>query len=378
MRKRLPIAAVAAALTAATAVPAMAAGYDQPNGTTVSTASLAAGTRQLEVLDLAGNNLTNLALTPKVPQSFRVAVVDNAMNDLNQPFSVSAVMNNLYKVDPQQASGYDFSSMIPSGDVSIAFPASSPLSAFGVGLTDVPTAVVSGTIPNCQTLESQGLLSIDLTTLLTKASQLCGALNATTGLLSGGVLSSDLTLPTNVSLLSNVTGTVSDLADLSALPFDITGAKGGIFDAADYGNGIGAKDPAASGKPAGTPYLVLSGHGTTSLTNLLTKIGLSTPAQLVSATGNGAMTSLNTLLSALTATQNSTLQNLVSALSPLSQSDQLAILNQLKGTLSTTLDNLSGESGTYNAFPNLTVTPTDPNQAAGTYSGTLTITMVQQ
>jgi len=84
------------------------------------------------------------------------------------------------------------------------------------------------------------------------------------------------------------------------------------------------------------------------------------------------------LLSALSATGNAALQNLVSALTPLSTSDQLAILNTLSGTLSTALANLSAESGTYNAFPSLKVTPSNPNQAAGTYSGTLTITMVQQ
>jgi len=376
MRKRLPIAAVAATIAAATTVPAMAAGYNQPSGTVVSTASQAAGTRQLEVLDLAGNSLTSLALKPGVPQSFRVAVVDNSINDLTQPFTVSAVMNNLYKVNG--ASSYDYSTMVPSGDVSVAFPASSPLSAFGVGLTDVPTALVSGTIPSCQSLESAGLLSINLTSLLTLSPTLCGTLDPLTNALSGGVLSSALALPSTVNVLSSVTGTVSNLADLSALPFSIGGAESGAFSLPDYTNGIGFGDPVASGKPAGTPRVLLTGHGASDLTNLLTQLGLSNGLPLVSADGTAAMTSLTALLSALSATGNAALQNLVSALTPLSTSDQLAILNTLSGTLSTALANLSAESGTYNAFPSLKVTPSNPNQAAGTYSGTLTITMVQQ
>ena len=51
-------------------------------------------------------------------------------------------------------------------------------------------------------------------------------------------------------------------------------------------------------------------------------------------------------------------------------------LTNLTGTLSTTLANLSNELGTYNSFPTLTVTP-PPGTPATTYSGTMTVTMVQ-
>jgi hypothetical protein len=120
-------------------------------------------------------------------------------------------------------------------------------------------------------------------------------------------------------------------------------------------------------------------QGTPDVSNLTGKLGYPTNLPLVSPTGSGALTSLGNLLDGLTNSGNTTLQQLSTALQSLgSATTEVAILNNLAGTLNTTLQNLSAESGTYNAFPSLKVTPSNTNQAAGTYSGTMTITMVQQ
>lgn len=374
MRKRLPIAAVAAALAATTAVPAFAgtndqpAGYSQPVGTPVSTLQAAPGTRQLEVLDVAGAPLAELKLVPNVAQSFRVAVVDTDLNDLATPFSVTAVMNNLYQSDGN--GGYTTSNQISSKDVSLSFPAS-PISALGVGFQANPDLTVAGTIPSCNSLLSSGILNA--VTVLT--SGLCNVVDPVTQVLTQGVLNQALTVP-NVDALSTVISTITNRVALDALPFDLTGDKGGPFTDADYANGIGhAVDPQTGTTP--TMYTLL--QGTPDVSNLTGKLGYPTNLPLVSPTGSGALTSLGNLLDGLTNSGNTTLQQLSTALQSLgSATTEVAILNNLAGTLNTTLQNLSAESGTYNAFPSLKVTPSNTNQAAGTYSGTMTITMVQQ
>lgn len=365
MRKRLPIAVVTAGLAALTAVPALAAPADQTSGTVVSTDSVAAGTRQLEVLDLAGHDLTNLALKPGVAQSFRVSVVDDAISDLtkDRPFTVSAVMNNLYRATG--ANSYDYATTIPSSDVSIAFPQSGALSAFGVGLSDVPNVLLNGALPGCQSLT--GILNLTLVDLTSLLQGLCGV---------GGVLTSGpLTLPSDLPVVSSLKGTLSGVADLGQLPFGLSSA-GGAFTDADYQHGIGVADTGGAGA-AGTPRTILAATKATDLSGILAALGYPTNLPLVSETGAGAMTSLSSLLNALSLDG---LTNLVSTLAPLSTDQLLTLFNNgtVTGALSTTLQTLTGESGTYNAFPSLTVTPSDPQQAAGTYSGTMTITMVQQ
>lgn len=372
MRKRLPIAAVAAALAAASAAPAFAATADQTHATVVSTASAMPGTRQLEVLDLTGNDLTNLALKPNVAQPFRVSVVDNAITDLSKaaPFSVTAVMNNLYQVsgtDP--ATGlptYNWATKIPSSDVSMSFPNAGALSAYGVDVTDVPQVLLSGSVPGCSTLT--GLLNMTLTSLASSFVSLCGI---------GGVLTSGpLAIPTGASALSTLKGAANGLASLTQLPYTLGGAAGGRFDLPDYTTGIGAGD-ASGGAAAGTPRTVLAATSATDLSGLISALGYNSSLPLVSADGTGAMTSVNNLLGALS---NAGLTTLVSALAPLTadQIDAIFNSNSITKSLSTTLSTLTGESGIYNAFPSLKVTPSNTNQAAGTYSGTLTITMVQQ
>ena len=114
----------------------------------------------------------------------------------------------------------------------------------------------------------------------------------------------------------------------------------------------------------------------TDLTNLLAALNLPSGLPLTSVDGTGAYTTVAAFESALQATGNATLQTLVTDLAPLTGAQQAQVLNNLTGTLSTTLANLSNELGTYNAFPTLTVSPPAGTPAA-TYSGTMTVTMIQ-
>jgi len=366
MRKRLPITAAAVALVAATAAPAFAAAADQSHGTTVSTASVAPGTRQLQVLDLAGKDLTNLALQPGVAQPFRVSVVDNAITDLTSqaPFAVTAVMNNLYQANDQ--SSYNWNTRIPSSDVTIAFPNAGALSAYDVDVTDAPQILLSGNVPSCSSLTT--ILNLDLLSLASLFKSLCGV----GGVLIGG----PLPIPANTPVTSTLKGAVQGLADLTQLPYSLGGAAGGKFDNADYTTGIGSADSSGGGAH-GTPRTILTAGQPSSLTGLITALGYNTALPLVSADGTGAMTSITNLLGALS---DAGFTSLVTALAPLSNDQIDAIFNSagVLKTLNTTTGTLTGESGIYNAFPSLTVSPSNTSLPAGTYSGTLTITMVQQ
>jgi hypothetical protein len=356
---------LAAGVSAAVVVAATGSAYaGTSSGTTVSLGVTGAGTRQLDVLDLSGAQLTNLALNPNVPAPFRVRVSDNGIGSLTSAssgFTVSAVMNNLYL---KNGNSYDYTSKIPSSDVSISYP-TSPLSAFGVSFDDLAKVLVSGTIPTCTTL--QGLNILSLTDVLGVASSLC-TLTGTTGLPVSG-------LAVNSVIQKTVTPTVNNLLDL---PFQLSGNEAGAFTNPDFANGLGVNDPAKT-QTTGTARQVMT--GVPGLTNALqTEItsALGTlPTQLTSATGAGALTSVSTLMSALSSSTSSTLQSLGSALSSLTQSQQVSILNNLVGSLvNPALGDISNEIGTYNAFPMLKATPTG-SVTPGTYAGTMTVTLVQ-
>jgi hypothetical protein len=79
----------------------------------------------------------------------------------------------------------------------------------------------------------------------------------------------------------------------------------------------------------------------------------------------------------MVASGNTTLSSLANDLSSLTSSEQLDIVNKyLSGSLVTpALGDISNEAGTFNAFPMLTANP--GNVAAGSYAGTMTITLVQ-
>lgn len=354
--RRLVAGLAAGGFCLAAAVPAFA-------GTTV-TLTAGTGTRQLAVLDLTGNPLTNLTLKPGVPQPFRVRVTDSSITNFTQNFSVSAVMNNLYL---QNGSTYNYSTKIPSSDLSISYP-TDPLSASGVSFADLPQVAVSGTLPTCATLVTAGILTSSQIAAGGVAVPLCTLVDGATALTVSGVDSLASPLATTV---------YPALTNLANLPFALSGNQSGAFTNADYQNGIGASDPAGGGA-AGTALLMMQGVPgmTTALSNEVASAIGTLPATLTSATGSGSQTALNDLMSALST--SSTYSSLASALSQLSASEEVGVLNYLTGALvPPVLTNVLNETGTYNAFPELSVNPTG-SVPAGTYQGTLTITLVQQ
>jgi hypothetical protein len=373
MRSRAKVTAgVAVAATIAVAGPAFASsptGSGSPSGTTVTTTTGGPGTRQLQVLDMSGTPLSNLSLQPSVPQAFHVAVTDAAVTDLANGFTVSAVMNNLYGSSGATTT-HAAGTYVPSSAVTVNMPTSGALSVFGAGLDDLPGVVVAAgqSIPSCTSLATTDAI---LANIVTEAAALCGV---------GGPLLTSLTLGTAVTAVSTVTKSLSGVADLTKVPFalsDTVPVGGGAFTDADYTSGIGAADTTgASGAPAPTSYTLLKGVPVSDLTNILSALGLPAGLPLVSTDGTGADTTVAAFESALQATGDATLQTLVTDLAPLSGAEQVDLLNHLTGTLSTTLANLSNEVGTYNSFPTLTVAP-PAGQPADTYSGTMTVTMVQ-
>jgi hypothetical protein len=364
MRKlSLTFVAVGIAVGSAAIVPAHAS---TSNGTTVAVSVANAGTRQLDVLDLSGNALTTLPLVPGTPAPFRVRVTDNNISNLlapNSGFSVSARMNNLYLKDGVT---HVWGTSIPSSDVSLSY-ATDPLSAFGVSLDDLPQVAVSGTLPNCTSLQTAGILTAP--NLTTTAAPLCALL---------GVAGSGLSVP-SFNVTSVLGTTLSPLtSNLLDLPFQISGNESGNFTNPDYASGIGASDPNATAT-AGTPRRVLQGVAgmTSTLQDEITSALGSVPSALTSATGTNSKTSVSALVTALSASSNGTLQSLGNALSSLTTSQQVSILNQLTGALVVPgLGDLSNVAGTYNAFPLLTAAA--GNAVTGTYEGTMTITLVQQ
>lgn len=355
--RRLFAGLVASSFCLAAAAPAFA-------GTTV-TLTAGTGTRQLAVLDLSGNALTTLAIKPGVAQPFRVRVTDTAVSDLTTNFSVSAVMNNLYL---QNGSSYNYATKIPSSDLSISYP-TDPLSASGVSLSDLPQVAVAGTLPTCATLVTAGVLSAAEITGTGDAVPLCTLLDATTPLAVGGVDS--LATP----LAKTVVPALTNLADL---PFQISGNQSGSFTNADYQNGIGASDTSGNGA-AGTALMVMQGvpamspalsNEVASAIGSLSNIPLTSPPG-----GSAAQTSLNDLMSALS--QSSAYSSLANSLAQVPASEAAGVLNYLTGTLvPPAITNVLSETGTYNAFPELSVNPS-ATAPAGTYQGTMTITLVQ-
>lgn len=345
-------------------LPALPASGQASDSTTVSVATLGPGTRQLELLDLTGQPLANLPLTPGVPQAFRVRVSDDQIHDLTTGFTVSAVMGNLYRSDG--SGGHVWTDKIPSSDVQVSYP-TSPFSSLGISYAALPKVQVTGTLPDCTTLST--LLSLSLASLA--GTGLCGIV---------GTVGSGFTLPAPVTVPSTLDAAISGAVKA---PYALTGNEVGNFPAPNYATGIGASavghDPAAVANQAGTPRTVMVG-AFTGIANLLADVnaavaGLSAGLADVSPTGSGALTTLPATLTALSGQGQSALSNAIAALPSASQ--QVAVLSQLGfSLLPPTVADLAREVGTYNAFPMLQVSPTG-SVSTGTYQGTLTVTMVQ-
>lgn len=361
LARRLTAIGVVGGCLAAVAGPALAGPTvsGSPDSSTVSLASTGAGTRQLELLDLAGANLTNLQLRPGAPSPFRVRVTDTGvgqLTDATSGFTVSATLNNLY------AGGDPSAAFIPSKDVSVSFPAAGATSALG-DITALPRTVLAGSISGCTTL----LALSELTGLVATSGaglELCNAVGST------GLTISALEVVTNAEKL---------LDDVSDVPFALTGQESGPFTLADYKNGIGATDTRGAGA-AGTPLGLLK--GTPSVADLSDELAaVKSQVQAlapVSADGTSAQTAVTQVIGEMLASTDAQVAALGNALSALTPAQAAAVVKTLTGTVQDIgLGDLLGVTGSYNATPVLTATPSTAPAAAGTYSGTMTVTLVQ-
>lgn len=333
---------------------------------TVSVSTTAtAGTRQLRVTDVAGTtDLTELSLSSSAPTPFRVIVEDS--NTLpTDGFEVTSTLNNLYLSDG--AGGYTFGSFIPSSDVSVTY--GTPITASGVNLDLGPDYLLSGSGIDCDAISALG---VDLTgvtcTLPNLALDLLGAV--TGGLTISGVPFEGMTID-DIDLSA---------LDVGALPVALDGNQSGNYGVPDCSNGIGAGKCSAS-PAAGIRYM--RGTGLTDISGLTGVLsdGL-TSSPFVSADGTPAIATVDAIRTALLNSADGAVVDFGELLAQLGPGDQVTVLNSLfqDGSLSYALDpiaidDLAGLFGSYNSYPRLSVDTTRA-PVEGTYSGTLTVTLV--
>lgn len=355
-RRPATVLLAAAACVCAASLPALAEPTvsGSPTSSTVSLTTSGTGTRQLQLLDLAGKPLTDLSLRPGAPAPFRVSVVDTGVGALTDPktaFTVNATLNNLY------ADGKADGAFIPSGDVKVSFPASGALDAVG-SLTAVPRVVLGGALGGCTNAASLLTVVNDLL----KATKLCTALN-------DGVALDGLEV---------VSSTTQQLQSIADVPFALAGQTGGPFTAADHVNGIGKADSRGTGAGTAVPLLT----GTPSVASLVDELNAleATVAGLpvLSETGVGSQVSVSSVVAALLTSSNAELATLGSALSALLPSQVQAALSGVTATVQDLgLGDITSTTGVYSSVPVLTATPKAVPAAGGTYSGTMTVTLVQ-
>lgn len=356
--------------------------------TLVSTSATDPG-RQLQVLDLQGDDLEELRLRNGIARPFEVRVLDTDQDPGND-FTVDATMNNLHLVD---GDGYS-SDNLSSEHVTLSF-ATNPLAVSGLAVDLSPDVFLSAEALSCDTVG--GLLGLDLlsiTALLTDP--LCSLLADLHDL--------DLLSPLSDLLQADlefdeveVVGAILDAIDLDglalpALPLVPGTGTAGAFDTADCSTGIGAD---FAGECDGTPPTVrqtLRGDAATEDLSSELEARLQEAIDgldLISVDGSGALASLDDVLTALNTSDvpltdgdgvslDRTVAAFGQALGEYSEADQLLIIEDLLvavlGELS--LDDLLHLTGTYRSYPALTVdTATAPR--GGEYEGTLTVTLVE-
>jgi hypothetical protein len=357
--RRLAVVTAVGCCLAAAALPALAEPEvtGSPGSATVSTTVGQASSRQLALLDLAGQPLQSLDLRAGAPSPFRVQVTDSGIDQLTSAtagFTVESVLNNLYlDGDPTQ-------SFIASGDVAVGFPVGGAQNAVG-SLVALPRTVVEGTLPSCASLF--GTLAS-----LAALSPLTGA-----GLSLCDAVGSGLTVPATEVLVS-AEQTLTDLADV---PFSLSGQESGAYTLPDFTSGIGAGADGGVGA-AGTARTLLSGVPNLSSglqAELDALVAALDALPVTSPTGTGAQTAVDDVIGVLLATPATA--ELGSALAGLTPEQAGDVVNLLTGTVQQIgLGDLLSVAGVYNSFPVLTATPSGtPTQ--GTYSGTLTVTLVQ-
>ena len=337
------------------------------SSTTVSTQA-SESSRQLEVLDLSGNDLEELRLRHGRPQPFEVRVTDTDQDPENG-FHVDTTMNNLHLLDGDTHVGEH----LASENVALSFPGNA-LGAADVDVNLEPRYLVS----------TAGELTCDTTDL---ACDLLGTLGGILSLLGLGSTPDEVSFE-GVELIGSLVDDI-DLSSLGldALPLGIGHGDGGTFDDPECGAGIGASF-CDDGAPAATSLQALRGANDglhEDLEALLQELLGDLDGPLV---GDGGVFDLADVLATLSTADDVDLigdgsvvgevSDLGQALLDYTETEQIALINEiLEATLvDLGLGDLMELSGRYSSYPALTV-HTDSAPAGGEYEGTLVVTLIE-
>lgn len=378
-------------LSALLAVGAAAGGASAqaPQEVTVSAAAQA-GSRQFFVEDLSGVTLSALDLgTSGQGQLFQVRVVDDGFLSPSAPFTASAEMTKLYKVDG--AGNPVYGTVVDSGKLSVSFVGAPDVA--GVAFGAVPTITLTGALPTCSGLPAllpadspllspEGPLAVvnpllspleqllDSLGLSDAAAPLCTALGATS------------TTPLPVAEVDAVLVELQEqllegvLGNAATLPVSFGSPEAGNFDTPSY-LGKGAADPGRSAAPArkrvllrGTPNAAFGLGG-------LVSAAIDGQPLFPAVPGGAALTTVDAVVAALQSSGTGAVATVGSALAGLRAADQTGVLGEVNGLVATLTDStLKSVSGTYRSFPKLQADLT--GAAVGDYTGTMTVTFVQE
>lgn len=319
------------------------------------------GGRTLHVEDLAGARLQSLNFDKGGTLPARIRVVDQANDAVGSGFEVSATMTNLYR---KTETGHSYDQPIPSDKLAVSY-GTTPISAAGVAVSYLPRYVLSGTIPDCTTLSTTSTV---LAGLLTDplAAPLCTTLGTT------GAAVAATPVP---GATQNLTLPLTDLTDLPA-SLDLT-PEAGAFTLPDYAHGVAVNDPAKT-TTAGTSRTVLAGSALITADLRTTLEGTLASLPMVSATGAGTQVAVSSVLTQMQSSADATTSTLGGNIAQLGTVDQqVAVVQALTSALQVpALSDLSGLTGTYVSLPLLQASASAP--VAGTYEGTLTVTMLDR
>ena len=371
-------------LTALLALGAAATGAAAADVSSIGVSAAAnAGSRQFFVEDLTGATLTALDLgSSGQGQLFQTRVKDADFKATGAKFSASAEMTNLYK---KNGTVIDTATKVASEKLSVSY-AAVPTDVTGVSLAALPKVSVAGLLPTCGSLSTllpagSPLLGVGglVAGLTATATPLCTALGGALGTAGPTIETADNVL---VPLAEKIVEPV--LTAAATLPLGVTGST----DSGPFTNpsflGDGAGDSAKAGAAPATPLKLLAGtpNSTLNLNALVSSALDAKPLFPAVPGGTGALSTTSAVVSALQGSPDTAVAAVGNALAGLSAADQTGVLSGLTSAVagtpvatltSTVLDRISG---TYRSFPRLTADLV--GAASGTYTGTMTITFVQE
>jgi hypothetical protein len=378
-------------VTAAVAVGAAAGGAAAQEVQDVDVSATAeAGSRQFFVEDLSGVDLQTLDLgTSGQGQLFQVRVKDSGFLSPSAPFTASAEMTKLYRKNSDGTLTY--TTNVDSSKIEIGYLGVPDVA--GVAFGAVPTVQLAGALPTCDQLGTLlpldsplrggtllGSLTDPLNVLLSSmgldedAKPLCSAL--------GGTSTTPLPVEQADAVLVQLQEELLQpaLDAVSSLPVDVgESTEAGAFLEPSY-LGTGTDDPGKTTTPA-TKRKTLGGKPNSAF-DLIGHVSAVIDGQALfpAVEGGEGLTTVSSVVASLQASTDATVVAVGTALAGLSAADQTGVLSGLTnstGPVATLVDAvLKRVSGTYRSFPQLKADLT--GAAVGDYSGTLTVTFVQE